>query len=132
MRGDVNHTLSAPNRLGDVRFDSVAIRQIVALQNLAPDCGRGWTRRLRVQLGMPDGTVKVYQQPRYCGGKKVSVQHVRYFPSQLQRAGIVPSVTVQQALVTAEELLVATRNSISSVLAGDDKMNFGRQAGTLS
>ena len=70
---------------------------------------------------MPDGTVKVYQQPRYRGGKKVGVQHVRYFPRQLQRAGIVPSVTVQQALVFAEELLVATRNSISSMLAGDTK-----------
>ena len=81
---------------------------------------------------MPDGTVKVDQQPRYGGGKKVGVEHVRYFPRQLQRPRIVPSMTLQQALVFAEELPVATRNPVSSVLAGDDKMNFGRQAGTLS
>jgi hypothetical protein len=35
-------------------------------------------------------------------------------------------------LVFPEELPVATRNPVSSVLAGDDEMNFGRQASTLS
>ncbi len=122
VRRDVDHLAARCNEARDVGFDRLAMRPVVAIDDVLPALGRQCARDLREQRSMPDRAVQVDQQARRGGGVQRRTDRVGQFMAEFQCARIPAAVAVEQRLPARKERGVGGRDLAPTVFAADDEL----------
>ena len=117
----MDDAVTGRDRLGHRGVDSLSMRVVVGVEQLASLAQRQVTRRFRMQLAAADRAVQVGEQPSRLVVVERRMEALRHLAREQQRARVPAAMRRQQVLVTGEERPVAFRHDVAGVLAGDDE-----------